>query len=201
MKGPQQLVFGEFKLEQVWQQIELHTSKVNLKIMSKVSNMLNDETFLDQLMTTADEEDEKPKKSKNLKKDVDYKFEKADVKDDISADYGSEAEQAEEGEEELDQAPESADESDMDRLMQGMEEDELQADELKMPSDLEGDDEESEDEGIFGDGGPIDDGQDDYDEEVPKKKQKLLESDAEDDVENVFEMATHNKENDLVEQM
>jgi hypothetical protein len=46
-KGPQGLVFGDFKLEQVWQQIEYHTSKVNSKIMSKVSNMLTDETFLD----------------------------------------------------------------------------------------------------------------------------------------------------------
>jgi hypothetical protein len=46
----------------------------------------------------------------------------------------------------------------MDRLMQGMEEDEMVNDDLKMPSDLEGDDEESEEEGIFGDGGPIDDG-------------------------------------------
>jgi hypothetical protein len=34
--------------------------------------------------------------------------------------------------------------------MQGMEEDELQNEALKMPSDLEGDDEEeSEDEGLF----------------------------------------------------
>jgi len=52
-------VFGEFKLEQVWQQIEYHTSKVNTKIMNKVSNMLTDETFLEQLLTTADEEDTK----------------------------------------------------------------------------------------------------------------------------------------------
>ncbi len=44
----------------------------------------------------------------------------------------------------------------MDRMMQGLEEDELVKDELKMPSDLEGDEEESEDEGLFGHGGVID---------------------------------------------
>ena len=84
--------------------------------------------------------------------------------------------------------------------MQGMEEDEIVNDDLKMPSDLEGDDEESEEEGIFGDGGPIDDGEDDYDEVKPSKKQLLeKESDAENEIENVFAMARTNKENDLVE--
>jgi hypothetical protein len=67
----------------------------------------------------------------------------------ISAEYGSEQEYGEE-------EPNSANESDMDRMMQGLEEDELVKDELKMPSDLEGDEEESEDEGLFGHGGVID---------------------------------------------
>ena len=63
--------------------------------------------------------------------------------------------------------PHSANESEMDRLMQGMEEDEMLKDDLKLPSDLEDDEEESEDEGLFGDGGIIDqDGEDDYDQEI-----------------------------------
>jgi len=135
--------------------------------MSKVSNMLTDETFLDQLLTTADEEDTKEKKKGTQSlKDKEYMFEKADDASDISGRYGSEddGEEVEEEAEAESGAPNSADESDMDRLMQGMEEDELLKDDLKMPSDLEGDEEESEDEGIFGDGGPIDDGEDDYEE-------------------------------------
>ena len=75
--------------------------------------------------------------------------------------------------------------------MQGMEEDELVNNELKIPSDLEGDDEEeSEEEGLFppdNEGSfPIDD---DYDqEEKPKKKGKLMESsgDEEGELEKVF---------------
>lgn len=129
-------------------------------------------------------------------------FEKADDASDISGRYGSEddGEEAEDEDEANSEAPHSANESDMDRLMQGMEEDEMVNDDLKMPSDLEGDEEESEDEGIFGDGGPIDDGEDDYDEPKPSKKQLLdKESDAEDEIENVFAMARTNKENDLVE--
>lgn len=129
-------------------------------------------------------------------------FEKADEASDISGRYGSEddGEEAEDEDEANSEAPHSANESDMDRLMQGMEEDEMVNDDLKMPSDLEGDEEESEDEGIFGDGGLIEDGEDDYDEPKPSKKQLLdKESDAEDEIENVFAMARTNKENDLVE--
>lgn len=40
------LVLGQFKLEQVWQQIEHHTNKVNSKIMHKVSQMATDEDFV-----------------------------------------------------------------------------------------------------------------------------------------------------------
>jgi len=127
-------------------------------------------------------------------------FEKADDASDISGRYGSEADGEEAEAEAESEAPHSADESDMDRLMQGMEEDEMLKDDLKMPSDLEGDEEESEDEGIFGDGGPIDDGEDDYQEPKPSKKQLLeKESDAEGEIENVFAMARNNKENNIVE--
>lgn len=41
------------------------------------------------------------------------------------------------------------DSSQLDSMMQGMEEDEMQNEALKMPSDLEDDEEESEDEGLF----------------------------------------------------
>lgn len=32
-----ELVFGQFKLEQVWEQIEHHTNKVNSKIMQRIT--------------------------------------------------------------------------------------------------------------------------------------------------------------------
>lgn len=31
-----ELVFGKFKLDQVWEQIEHHTNKVNTRIMNKI---------------------------------------------------------------------------------------------------------------------------------------------------------------------
>ena len=76
-------------------------------------------------------------------------------------------------------------------MMQGMEEDELVNDELKIPSDIEGDDEEeSEEEGLFP---PDNEGSfhidEDYDlEEKPKKQGKLMESseDEEGELEKVF---------------
>jgi len=61
-------------------------------------------------------------------------------------------------------------------MMQGMEEDELLNDELKIPSDLEGgdDEEESEDEGLFPEDNegsfPLVDDGDDYSEERKSKK-------------------------------
>lgn len=87
-----------------------------------------------------------------------------------------------------------------------MEEDELLNEELKIPSDLEGDDEEEEEGELFppdeGDSFPIDD-HDDYGEELtkPGKKNKLL-SESEDEegaLENVFVQANDNKEMDIVE--
>ena len=59
----------------------------------------------------------------------------------------------------------SINDSQVDSMMQGMEEDELQNEALKMPSDLEGDDEEeSEDEGLFpqDDEGSFPEDQNDY---------------------------------------
>jgi len=90
--------------------------------------------------------------------------------------------------------------------MQGMEEDELLNEELKIPSDLEGDDEEEEEGEMFppdeGDSFPVDD-HDDYGEEDTKvaKKSKLM-SESEDEegaLENVFVQANDNKEMDIVE--
>lgn len=87
-----------------------------------------------------------------------------------------------------------------------MEEDELLNEELKIPSDLEGDDEEEEEGELFppdeGDSFPIDD-HDDYGEELNNtgKKSKLL-SESEDEegaLENVFVQANDNKEMDIVE--
>ena len=65
--------------------------------------------------------------------------------------------------------------------MQGMEEDELQNEDLKMPSDLEGDDEEEgESEGLFPDD---EEGSFPEDEEMQKSE---LESDGEAALEDVF---------------
>ena len=46
MGNKQSLVFGKFKLEQVWAQIEHHTSKVNQKLVQKIGNMLSDDDFI-----------------------------------------------------------------------------------------------------------------------------------------------------------
>ena len=44
-----ELVFGQFKIEQIWEQIEHHTSKINTKIMTRIENMIGDEDFLNQI--------------------------------------------------------------------------------------------------------------------------------------------------------
>lgn len=87
-----------------------------------------------------------------------------------------------------------------------MEEDELLNDELKMPSDLEGndDEEESEDEGLFPEdpeGPVIAPDEDDFEQDEPKaKKSKLLDSDEDEDklLEKVFKEANDNNEMDIV---
>lgn len=81
--------------------------------------------------------------------------------------------------------------------MQGMEEDELQNEALKMPSDLEGDDEEeSEDEGLFppDEEGSFPDDQNDYGQEDLKE----AESDGEAEMDKMFAQANKNKEMDIV---
>ncbi len=67
----------------------------------------------------------------------------------MSAHYGSENEEMVEQDVNLEDDASDRDSSQLDSMMQGMEEDEMQNEALKMPSDLEDDEEESEDEGLF----------------------------------------------------
>jgi hypothetical protein len=98
----------------------------------------------------------------------------------------------------------SADESELDAMMQGMEEDEMQ--DLKLPDDLEGglddEDEEDEDEGLFPedpDKTPFPDfGQEEDDYENNKAPEV---SDGEDAMNDVFAAARENKEMNIVESM
>lgn len=48
------LIFGQFKLDQVWEQIEHHTNKVNTRIMNRISTMIEDEDFIQQLQQNTD---------------------------------------------------------------------------------------------------------------------------------------------------
>jgi hypothetical protein len=43
------LIFGQFKLDQIWEQIEHHTNKVNARIMNRISSMIEDDDFMQQL--------------------------------------------------------------------------------------------------------------------------------------------------------
>jgi len=91
---------------------------------------------------------------------------------------------------------EESDESQVDEMLQGLEEDEMVRDELKMPSDLDNDydDEEKGEEGLF----PEDDEGSfpvDYDEEVPAKANKgkgKESSDEEAQMDAVFKQANAN---------
>ena len=90
-------------------------------------------------------------------------------------------------------------------MMQGLEEDEMVRDELKMPDDLEGDyddEEEGEEEGLF----PEDNGSDfpvdeEYEQKLAAPKKAVAESDEDDLMERVFEQANDNREMDIVEQI
>jgi U3 small nucleolar RNA-associated protein MPP10 len=126
----------------------------------------------------------------------------------LSADYGEEGEHdiyGDENGDEMEDAPSgSADESDLDAMMQGMEEDEMQ--DLKLPDDLEGgledEDEEDEDEGLFPedpDKTPFPDfAQEEDDYENTKANEG---SDGEDAMNDVFAAARENKEMNIVESM
>jgi hypothetical protein len=102
----------------------------------------------------------------------------------VDADYGEE--QAEQ------------DESSVDEMMQGLEEDEMLKDELKMPSDLEDDDEEESEQGLFPDDEegsfPID-----PDMSVNQTKAQIEDEDLQ--MEDIFKQANDNKEMDIVEHM
>lgn len=134
----------------------------------------------------------------------------------MSADYGEEGSQMEEmGEDELNEdygdesVGTSKDESELDAMLQEREEDEF--DDLKMPSDLEGADEENEEDyddeqdgGAFGEDpeGPVT-----MEKEVKgdKHKKDIVEevgqSEAEDELNEVFAAARENKEMDFLENM
>ena len=142
------LIFGQFKLDQVWEQIEHHTNKVNARIMNRISSMINDDAFMEELQQT--EETDKPvQKEQKVNKAEAYKLIRDDNQEiSLSAHYGSENNEDMAEDEQLEDNESEKDSSQVDSFMQGMEEDEMHA--LKMPSDLEGDDEEEdEEEGLF----------------------------------------------------
>ncbi len=88
------------------------------------------------------------------------------------------------------------DSSQLDSMMQGMEEDEFQDEALKMPSDLEGEDEEEgESEGLF-----PEDEEGSFPEEDDRQKSES-ESDGEAEIEDVFAQARQNKEMDVVKSL
>lgn len=112
MGNKQQLVFGGFKLDQVWEQIEHHTSKVNQKLVQKIGNMLSDEDFITQLsggveLSEAASDLDNKESSYNFEKDND------DDDQDMSADYG--AEDQDEGQDVVDN--EESDESKVDEML------------------------------------------------------------------------------------
>lgn len=155
-----------------------------------------------------EKDDGKKKQKKEKKQDL-------NLDDELSADYGEEGEEGMEemGEDELneygeDECGTSKDESELDAMLQEREEDEFG--DLKLPSDLDGEDENDEDYDDENDGGAF--GEDpegpvtiEKDGKKGGKKEEYGDedgpSDAEDDMNEVFAAARENKEMDYLENM
>ena len=118
-----------FKLDHVWEQISHLTQKQNAKLMAKLTHMLSDEALTSLLTGVGDS-------APASEQDFGVYEKEPDSEEGIGAQYGSESDYGEEQEQ---------DESELDDMMQELEEDELQQENLKMPSDddMDSDDEES----------------------------------------------------------
>ena len=62
------LILGSFKLDQVWEQIEHHTNKVNTRIMNRISNMISDDDFILELQQQTTDTVKKPSKEEKKKR-------------------------------------------------------------------------------------------------------------------------------------
>ena len=122
-----------FKLEHVWEQISQLTQKQNAKLMAKLTAMLSDDALTSLLTGVGDSAPASEQDFGQYEKEPEV----SEVSEEgIGAEYGSESGYGEEQEQ---------DESELDDMMQELEEDELQQETLKMPSDddMDSDDEES----------------------------------------------------------
>jgi U3 small nucleolar ribonucleoprotein component len=185
-KSKAKLVFDRFGVHQIWNQLVHHTESSNTKTLSRLSNIIEDSKFeeeLDQLIETAEKQ--------------------AEEESDLDEEEG-ELMEAEEGEEELDE-----DEAEMNKALDKFEKDKLEEEvvksmgsdeldeymeemeeiredkkKLKMPFDVEGDDEVD-----YGD--DVDMGEEGEEEIEEKEMEK---EDAEDHENEVFALARENKE-------
>ena len=209
------LALKGFGLDQIWAQIEHHTSSVNDKIINQMTALMTDEDFLKNAIASTDDELEGEDEAGE-----------ADDEAGIDADYGDENE---EGEEEGDEYEFEKDgdkdelelekgkgkgglfdkqrdsDSEVEDFMDDIENAQLDLDGLKLPSDaedaLDGEDYDDED-------GP---GLDDYDDESDfsknikddygdegekggKDEPAEDEEDNEDEIEEVFAQAAENQE-------
>ena len=57
-KGKVALVIDGFGLDQIWQQIEHHTSGINAKLINNLTQMMGDEEFIKTIMETHSTSDE-----------------------------------------------------------------------------------------------------------------------------------------------
>ena len=84
--------------------------------------------------------------------------------------------------------------------MQGLEEDELEGGDLKMPSDLEADEEDYDDEDERLDK-MLDEYGQEMDDEDDQDEGEEVEGDGESELNDIFEQANDNKEMDLIESL
>ena len=120
--------------------------------------MISDEDFLASLTAAASDDDEAQAEDLSVEQSADGEEGEMELSDGMYADgmYGSEEGVGADGDgdyefvKEKDEAEKKFDDmesgSEMDEFMEGLEEDELERQGLKMPSDLEGDDEDGEEE-------------------------------------------------------
>ena len=216
----QSLALNGFGLDQIWAQIEHHTSSVNDKLINQLTTLMADEDFLRNIASTdVDSYDE----------DDDEEASEGEGEDGIEAEYGDEDDSQKpdykfekDGGEESDGLhidekdggifDKNEDDSEVEEFMEGLENDEMDLDGLKLPSDAEEDDlddgtdepglDDYDDESDFSKG--IKDDFEDGDGAGQDKKAAADEDDEEDgeaEIDNVFAQANDHAEMDLVENL
>lgn len=219
------LALKGFGLDQIWAQIEHHTTSVNEKLINQLTALMADEDFLrNALAQSTDDEIDGESETSDAGAAGD-----SDGEAGLDAEYGSEAEADPEDqdyafekegkknvldlEQERDKGgifDKGTSDSEVEEYMEGLENEEMDLDGLKLPSDAEEDDLDVDDDedgpGLFNE---YDDEEDfgkgvvpeDDSDEGRARGNDADDEDGEDEIEDVFNMANENKEMDVVENL